>query len=87
LAKALSVIIPGLNEQFMRRTVEDVLSHSGDETEVIAVCDGSWPEPVIQDHPRLQIIHFTNPVGQRAATNAGARLSTAKYICKLDAHC
>jgi hypothetical protein len=87
LAKKLSVIVPGLNEQFMRATVEDVLNHSGPDTEVIAVCDGYWPEPPIPDHPRLQVIHFTHPIGQRAATNAGARLSTAKYIMKLDAHC
>lgn len=87
LAKMLSVIIPGLNEVFMRQTVEDVLNHSGRDTEVIAVCDGYWPDPVIQDHPRLQVIHFTNAIGQRAATNAGARLSAAKYIMKLDAHC
>lgn len=87
LAKLLSVIIPGLNEQFMRATVEDVLNHTGEDTEVIAVCDGYWPEPVLNDHPRLQVIHFTRPTGQRAATNAGARLSQAKYIMKLDAHC
>lgn len=86
-AKDLSVIIPGRNEQFMRRTVEDVLAHTSSGTECIAVCDGWWPEPVLQDHPRLQVIHFTEPVGQRAATNAGAALSRAKYICKLDAHC
>jgi GT2 family glycosyltransferase len=87
LAKALSVIVVGRNEQFMRHTVEDVLEHSSDDTEVIAVCDGSWPEPALQDHPRLQVIHFTEAMGQRAATNAGARLSNAKYIMKMDAHC
>ena len=87
LAKTLSVVVPGLNEQFMRQTVENVLAHTGEDTEVIAVADGYWPEPVLQDHPRLQLIHFTHPIGQRAATNAGARLSTAKYIMKLDAHC
>jgi len=85
-AKALSVVIPGRNEEFMRHTVEDVLDHSGDGTEVIAVLDGYWTEP-LHDHPRLKIIHFTEPVGQRAATNAGAHLSQAKYIMKLDAHC
>lgn len=71
----------------MRHTVNDVLEHSSDETEVIAVCDGGWPDPVLDDHPRLQVIHFTEAVGQRAATNAGAQLSRAKYIMKLDAHC
>jgi hypothetical protein len=86
-AKALSVIVPGRNEEFMRHTVEDVLAHSGPYTEVIAVCDGYWPTPGLVDHPRLQMIHFSEPVGQRAATNAGAMLSRAKYIMKLDAHC
>ena len=58
-----------------------------DGAEVIAVCDGSWPDPPLDDHPRLQVIHFTEPVGQRAATNAGAMLSKAKYVMKMDAHC
>ena len=86
-APDLTVIIPGRNEQFMRHTVEDVLAHSGPTTEVCAVCDGYWPSPGLEDHPRLQLIHFGEPVGQRAATNAGAKLSRAKYIMKLDAHC
>lgn len=83
----LSVIIPGRHEIFMQQTCMDVLSNMRGDTEVIAVCDGYWPDPPIQDHPRLNVIHFTEPVGQRAATNAGARLSQAKYIMKLDAHC
>ncbi len=86
-AKTLSVIVPGRNEEFMAHTVEDVLAHSGPETEVIAVLDGYWPEVTLKDHPRLQVIHFTEPVGQREATNAGAMLSQAKYVMKIDAHC
>ncbi len=87
LAKTLSVIVAGRNEEFMLHTVHDVLRHSGDDTEVIAVCDGYWPDPALEDHPRLQVIHLTESIGQRAATNAGARLSQAKYIMKMDAHC
>lgn len=86
-AKELSIIIPGRNEAFMFHTVDDVLAHTGPETEVIAVCDGYWPTPVLPDNQRLQIIHFSEAVGQRAATNAGAALSRAKYLMKLDAHC
>jgi hypothetical protein len=71
----------------MRHTVDDVLAHSCEDTEVIAVLDGYWPEPGLEDHPRLQVIHFSEAVGQRAATNAGAMLSRAKYIMKMDAHC
>lgn len=86
-AKDLSVIVPGRNEQFMRHTVEDVLAHTRGDTEVIAVCDGYWPDPSIADHPMVKILHTTTPVGQRAATNLGAQISRAKYIMKLDAHC
>ena len=86
-AALLSVIVPGRNEEFMRHTVDDVLDKSGNGTEVIAVADGYWPDPPLEDHPRLQMIHFSKAVGQRAATNEGAKLSRAKYIMKLDAHC
>ena len=72
---------------FLARTVEDVLANARADTEVIAVCDGYWPDPPLQDHPRLKIIHHSQAIGQRAATNEGARLSQAKYIMKLDAHC
>lgn len=86
-AKLLSVIVPGRNEEFMRHTVEDVLAHSSEDTEVISVCDGYWPSPPLVQHPRLQVIHLGEAIGQRAATNIGAQASKAKYIMKLDAHC
>ncbi|MBU0846433.1 glycosyltransferase, partial [Patescibacteria group bacterium] len=71
-ASDISVIVPGRNEQFMRHTIEDVLAHAKADTEVIAVCDASWPEPPVVDHPKVKILHTTEPIGQRAATNAGA---------------
>ena len=83
----LSVIIPARNEMFLQRTIEDVLENSEADTEVIAICDGYWPDPPVIDHPRVTIVHHTEPIGQRAATNEGARISQAKFIMKLDAHC
>jgi len=83
----LSVIIPSRNEEFLKNTVESVLENIEADTEVIAVCDGSWPDPAIQDHPRVTLIHHSVPIGQRAATNEAAKLSQAKFIMKLDAHC
>jgi len=71
----------------MAKTVENVMENMRADTEIIAVCDGAWPNPPIKDDPRVNIIHFTEAVGQRAATNAGALLSQAKYIMKIDAHC
>lgn len=83
----LSVIIPARNEMFLANTVEDVLQNARADTEVIAVCDGAWPDPPLPDHPRLTVVHPSVSIGQRAATNLGARVSQAKYIMKLDAHC
>lgn len=77
----------GRNEEFMGRTIDDVLANSKGDTKVIAILDGYWPDPPLPDNPRVTIIHHTDPVGQRAAFNEGARLSKAKYIMKLDAHC
>jgi len=83
----LSIIIPARNEQFLRRTIEDILANIEGDTEIIAVCDGYWPNPPIEDSPRVTLIHHTNPIGQRQSTNEGVKLSTAKFIMKCDAHC
>lgn len=83
----LSVLIPARQEMFLQRTIEDVLANIELDTEIICVCDGYWPEPPVLDHPRVIVVHHTVPIGQRAATNEAARLSQAKYVMKLDAHC
>ena len=83
----LSVLVPARNEQFLNRTVEDVLQHIRGDTEIIVVLDGAWPAEPLPDHPRLTLIHHSESHGQRAAMNEAARLSTAKYVMKLDAHC
>jgi len=86
-ASDLTVIIPGNNEEFMRRTTEDVLAKMRADTEVVLICDGGWPDPAVDSHPKVKVIHTCEAVGQRAATNLGASISRAKYIMKLDAHC
>lgn len=83
----VSVIIPARNEEFLKQTIDNVLSNIEADTEIIAILDGYWPTPVINDHERVIIVHHTIPIGQRAATNEGARISQAKYVMKLDAHC
>ena len=86
-ASDLTVVIPGYNEMFMRRTTEDVLAKIRADTEVVLICDGSLPDPPVDSHPKVKVVHTCVPVGQRAATNLGASISRAKYIMKLDAHC
>jgi glycosyltransferase involved in cell wall biosynthesis len=82
----LSILIPARSEAFLRHTVEDILKHSGERTEIIAVLDGSLPLEPIPDHPRLTLVFLSESIGQRAATNLAARLSDARYLMKTDAH-
>jgi len=84
---SLSVIIPARCEEFLGRTVDDLVAKMRGDTEVIVICDGGWPDPPLADHPRVTVLHYTESIGQRAAVNAGARLSQADYVMKLDAHC
>lgn len=83
----LSILIPARNERWLTRTVLDVLEHAKGNTDVIVVLDGAWPEEPLPVHPRLHVIYHPAPVGQRAAVNEAARVSTARYVMKLDAHC
>lgn len=83
----LSIVIPARNEQFLKNTVDDILLNRRANTEIIIVADGGWPVEPIPDHPDVHLIYNKESIGQRAATNQGARLSSAKYLMKLDAHC
>jgi glycosyltransferase involved in cell wall biosynthesis len=83
----LSVIIPARNEEFLGRTIQEVLTKRRGRSEVICVLDGAWPVEPLEDHPDVTLIHHAEAIGQRAAINEAARLSTAKFVMKLDAHC
>ena len=83
----LSVLIPARNEEWLGNTIEDVLHNARAKTEIIVVLDGQWPVYPIPDHDRVTMIYHSESIGQRAATNEAAKLSRAKFIMKLDAHC
>lgn len=83
----LSVLIPARNEMFLAKTVECLLENIRGNTEIIVVLDGNWADPGVPDDPRVTVIFNSQSIGQRAATNQAARLSRAKYVMKLDAHC
>ena len=86
-AKDLSILIPARNEVFLARTIQDILANIEADTEVIAVLDGAWANPPIPQNERVNIIYLAKNIGQRAATNLAAKLSKAKYVMKIDAHC
>lgn len=83
----ISFLIPARNEEFLVKTIDDILAHTGEESEIIVGLDGCWPPQPIQDNPRVKIFHVTEPIGQRAMQNQLARLSRARYVAKVDAHC
>lgn len=85
--KDLSILIPARNEMFLARTIEDILANIEADTEVIAVLDGQWAEPPIPCHERVSLVYVPEAVGQRAAANLACKLSMAKYVMKVDAHC
>lgn len=87
LMPALSILIPARNEQFLSRTIQDILEHSEADTEVIVVLDGPSPHEPPPDDPRVRVVELAEPIGQRAATNLACRMSEAKYVMKCDAHC
>lgn len=87
-AKALSVIIPAREEEWLDRTVDDILSKIECDTEVIAVLDGYLPSPPISaNSSKFRWLYYRDPIGQRGATNEGVKFSEAKYVMKIDAHC
>ncbi len=83
----LSVLVPARNEMFLGKTIENLLENIQGNTEIIIVCDGNWPDPPVQDNPKVTMIYHPEAIGQRAATNEAAKLSRAKFIMKADAHC
>lgn len=82
----LSFLIPARNEEWLGRTVQDILSNIRADSEIIVVLDGEWPNEPLPQHERLSVIYLPKAIGQRAATNLAACVSTAKYVCKVDAH-
>jgi len=83
----LSIIIPSRNEMFLKNTIEDVLTNIEADTEIIVTLDGAWADPPILQYDRVNVVYVPEAIGQRAATNIACKLSKAKYIMKLDAHC
>ena len=85
-AKDLSILIPARNEEFLKRTIEDILEHAEMDTEILVGLDGAWSDPAIPQHPKVNVIYVPESIGQRAMTNQLCRLSKAKYVMKADAH-
>jgi len=85
--KDLSILIPARNEIFLNNTIEDILKNIEADTEVIVALDSEWADPSLDQHERVNVIYVPEAIGQRAATNLACKLSKARYVMKVDAHC
>ncbi len=83
----LSILIPARNEEWLGRTIQDLIEHVKGNTEIIVVLDGYLPDPALPKSDRVTIIYHPVAVGQRAATNDAAKIAKGKYLMKVDAHC
>ena len=83
----LSIIIPSYKDPCLQKTIDGILENAEGDIEIIAVLDGYWPVPQLEDHPNLRILHFGKNRGMRAVINAGVSISRGEYIMKCDAHC
>lgn len=85
----LSVIIPSRQPQYLQKTINDLLAKAEGEIEVIVCLDGYWPDPMIEDSPKVRIIHqgtLHNNRGMRAMINAGMAIARGEYVMKTDEH-
>lgn len=83
----LSILIPARNEAYLSHTVRDLLRNIRGDTEIIVVLDGAPALDALPDDPRVRVIEYREPIGQRAACNAAARASQSAWLMKVDAHC
>lgn len=82
----LSILIPARNEEWIANTVAGIIKNKRGKTEVLIGLDGEWSQYPIMSHPDVRIVYVAQSLGQRAMTNLLARMSTAKYLAKCDAH-
>src|SRR5512146_2812041 len=71
----VSVIIPARNEQYLQRTIDDLLSKAKGDVEIIPILDGYWPDPPLTSHPSVHILYRGVSLGLRNAVNSGAQMA------------
>jgi len=84
----ISVVIPARNEQYLQKTILELLEKATGKIEVIAVLEGYWPPPEqIVIHPQVIYIHWSKVRGMRQAINAGVAVAKGEFVMKTDGHC
>lgn len=82
----VSIILPVKNEQFLNKTVHDILNKAHGNIEVLVALDDYWPDEVINDK-RVNYIHFSGRTGMRKLINSAAQVAKGEFLLKVDGHC
>lgn len=85
----VSIVISSGVDQYLQRTIDDLLEKAQGVVEVIVVLDGYWPSPIIKNDPRVSLVHhgeIHNNYGMRASLSLGFRLAKYDYILQCDEH-
>ena len=86
----VSIVISSRVDQYLQKTVDDLLQKAEGEIEIIVVLDGYWSDPMLKDDPRVILVHhgeFHDNFGMRASISAGIRVAKGEYIFQIDEHC
>lgn len=83
----ISIIIPSRNEQFLQPTIKDLLAKAEGDIEIVVILDGYWPDPPLEDDPRVVVLHRGESKGMRNGITSAAKIASGEYLMKLDAHC
>jgi glycosyltransferase involved in cell wall biosynthesis len=83
----VSIIVPSRNEQFLVRTVEDLLANAKGDIEIIVVLEGYWEHKLPINDKRLVLVHHGEARGMRGAINSGVATARGEFLMKCDAHC
>lgn len=81
----LSILIPARQEEWLAKTVEDLLKNKRGKTQILVGLDG-YSDETIPDHEDVIVVRYPQSIGQRAMQNRLAQISRAKYVMKVDAH-
>ena len=85
--KKTTIVIPARHEIYLQQTVDDILAKARGDIEILIVLDNYWPDPILNDHPNVTLVHWGGRRGMRAAINTGAELGKGDFLMKVDAHC
>lgn len=81
----ISIIIPSRSEKYLNRTLEDLLTKTVTQIEIIVVLEGQPVDDV--RIPEVTYLYNKEPAGMKYAINQAVKVARGEYLLKIDGHC